>query len=53
MRLFSNINRVTRRHEPGSVTGAALLVAGTTVGAGILAMPAATQAREQHMLLGL
>jgi tyrosine-specific transport protein len=30
------------RHAPGSVAGAAALVAGTTVGAGILALPAAT-----------
>uniref|UniRef100_A0A0A8YA82 Tyrosine-specific transport protein, putative n=1 Tax=Arundo donax TaxID=35708 RepID=A0A0A8YA82_ARUDO len=42
-RLFSNLNRATMEHEPGSVTGAIFLVAGTTVGAGILAIPAVTQ----------
>ena len=31
------------RHEPGSVLGAVSLVAGTTVGAGILALPAVTR----------
>lgn len=31
------------KHEPGSVTSAVFLVAGTTVGAGILAIPAVTQ----------
>jgi tyrosine-specific transport protein len=30
------------RHEPGTVLGAMTLVAGTTVGAGILALPAIT-----------
>ena len=29
-------------HEPGSVFGAAALVSGTTIGAGILALPTAT-----------
>ncbi|KAJ0726586.1 putative amino acid/polyamine transporter 2 [Helianthus annuus] len=42
-RLFSNLNRATLQREPGSVTGSVLLVAGTTVGAGILAIPAVTQ----------
>ena len=48
-RLFSNLatvnsadGRVVLRHEPGSVQGAIALVAGTTVGAGILALPAVT-----------
>lgn len=41
-RLFSNLNPATLRHEPGTVWGAASLVAGTTVGAGILALPAVT-----------
>ena len=44
-RLFSNVNPATLRHEPGSVLGAAALVAGTTVGAGILALPYATRVR--------
>uniref|UniRef100_A0A0D9X2J7 Amino acid transporter transmembrane domain-containing protein n=1 Tax=Leersia perrieri TaxID=77586 RepID=A0A0D9X2J7_9ORYZ len=42
-RLFSNLNQATMEHEPGSVTSAIFLVAGTTVGAGILAIPAVTQ----------
>ncbi|KAM0867829.1 hypothetical protein ACQ4PT_041728 [Festuca glaucescens] len=42
-RLFSNVNQATMKHEPGSVIGSILLVAGTTVGAGILAIPAVTQ----------
>ncbi|KAF3326217.1 Tyrosine-specific transport protein [Carex littledalei] len=42
-RLFSNVNQVTMKHEPGSVTSGIFLVAGTTVGAGILAIPAVTQ----------
>ncbi|GAQ79764.1 Tryptophan or tyrosine transporter protein [Klebsormidium nitens] len=42
-RLWSNVNGGTLRHEPGSLVGAILLVAGTTVGAGILAIPAVTQ----------
>ena len=41
--LFCNLNPQTCQHEPGSVWGGALLVAGTTVGAGILALPAVTQ----------
>lgn len=45
-RLFSALNPGTLRHEPGSVLGAAALVAGTTVGAGILALPYATQVRS-------
>ncbi|KAK9810442.1 hypothetical protein WJX72_010819 [[Myrmecia] bisecta] len=43
-RLFSKVNPHTLRHEPGSVFGAACLVAGTTVGAGILALPVAAEA---------
>ncbi|KAL2636264.1 hypothetical protein R1flu_007743 [Riccia fluitans] len=42
-RLFSNLNRATLKHEPGDVLSAAFLVAGTTIGAGILAIPAVTQ----------
>ncbi|KAI4967656.1 tyrosine-specific transport protein-like isoform X1 [Hordeum vulgare subsp. vulgare] len=42
-RLFSNVNKATMKHEPGSITGSIFLVAGTTVGAGILAIPAVTQ----------
>ncbi|XP_011035036.1 PREDICTED: uncharacterized protein LOC105132981 isoform X2 [Populus euphratica] len=42
-RLFSNLNQVTLKREPGSLSSAILLVAGTTVGAGILAIPAVTQ----------
>ncbi|KAI5433427.1 hypothetical protein KIW84_020631, partial [Lathyrus oleraceus] len=42
-RLFSNINQVTLKREPGSLSSAIFLVAGTTVGAGILAIPAVTQ----------
>ncbi|XP_076882578.1 uncharacterized protein LOC143531077 [Bidens hawaiensis] len=42
-RLFSNLNPATLQRQPGSVTGSVLLVAGTTVGAGILAIPAVTQ----------
>ncbi|CAN6226452.1 unnamed protein product [Urochloa humidicola] len=42
-RLFSNLNQATMKHEPGSLTSAIFLVAGTTVGAGILAIPAVTQ----------
>ncbi|KAG2647357.1 tyrosine-specific transport protein-like isoform X2 [Panicum virgatum] len=42
-RLFSNLNQATMEHEPGSLTSAIFLVAGTTVGAGILAIPAVTQ----------
>ncbi|KAI9402148.1 hypothetical protein POPTR_001G224950v4 [Populus trichocarpa] len=42
-RLFSNLNQVTLKREPGSLSSAILLVAGTTIGAGILAIPAVTQ----------
>ncbi|KAK7846005.1 hypothetical protein CFP56_008487, partial [Quercus suber] len=42
-RLFSNLNQATLKREPGSLTSAIFLVAGTTVGAGILAIPAVTQ----------
>ncbi|KAF4371026.1 hypothetical protein G4B88_002955 [Cannabis sativa] len=42
-RLFSNLNQVTFKREPGSLSSAIFLVAGTTVGAGILALPAVTQ----------
>ena len=47
-RLFSALNPSTLRHEPGSVFGAAALVSGTTVGAGILALPYATQVPEAN-----
>ncbi|WIA32010.1 hypothetical protein OEZ86_002863 [Tetradesmus obliquus] len=40
--MFSNLNR-DLKHDPGSVFGSAMLVAGTTIGAGILALPAVTQ----------
>ena len=40
-RLFSNLGP-DLRHSPGSTAGAAALVAGTTVGAGILALPTVT-----------
>ncbi|CAL9148397.1 unnamed protein product [Musa hybrid cultivar] len=51
-RLFSNLNQATMKRVPsknpqmllsGSVTSGILLVAGTTVGAGILDFPAVTQ----------
>lgn len=42
-RLFSNLNEANLQHEPGSLTSAILLIAGTTIGAGILAIPAVTQ----------
>ena len=45
-RLFSNLDPKTFAHQPGSVWGATLMVAGTTVGAGILALPAVTQVRR-------
>lgn len=43
-RLFSNIefNGDKLLHQPGSVLGSTALVAGTTVGAGILALPTVT-----------
>lgn len=49
-RLWSNLNPETMKHEPGSVFGAAALVAGTTVGAGILALPAVTQVDSSVLL---
>ncbi|KAL1189217.1 hypothetical protein V5N11_032630 [Cardamine amara subsp. amara] len=42
-RLFSNLNPSTLKQESGSLSSAIFLVAGTTVGAGILAIPAVTQ----------
>ncbi|OAY57905.1 tyrosine-specific transport protein [Manihot esculenta] len=42
-RLFSNLNQATLKREPGSLSSAIFLVAGTTVGAGILAIPAVTE----------
>ncbi|XP_027158294.1 uncharacterized protein LOC113759853 isoform X2 [Coffea eugenioides] len=42
-RLFSNLNQATLKRDPGSLSSAIFLVAGTTVGAGILAIPAVTQ----------
>ncbi|CAL8461729.1 g1260 [Coccomyxa elongata] len=41
-RLFSNLDS-TLAHQRGSVAGASILVAGTTIGAGILAVPYTTQ----------
>jgi tyrosine-specific transport protein len=43
-RLFSNLELYGNKlnHQPGSVLGSTALVAGTTVGAGILALPAVT-----------
>ena len=43
-RLFSNLTLEgdQLKHQPGSAIGATALVAGTTVGAGILALPAVT-----------
>ncbi len=43
-RLFSNmeINSDGTHHQPGSILGSTALIAGTTVGAGILALPAVT-----------
>lgn len=43
-RLFSNLefNGKKLQHQPGSILGSVALVAGTTVGAGILALPAFT-----------
>jgi tyrosine-specific transport protein len=50
-RLFSSLKysvledgKLSARHAAGSVLGAAALVAGTTVGAGVLALPSATAA---------
>ncbi|XP_024530937.1 uncharacterized protein LOC9646664 [Selaginella moellendorffii] len=42
-RLFSNVNEATLKHEPGSLVSAIFLVAGTTIGAGVLAIPAVTE----------
>ncbi|XP_042002042.1 tyrosine-specific transport protein isoform X1 [Salvia splendens] len=42
-RLFSNLNQATLKREPGSLSSSIFLVAGTTIGAGILAIPAVTQ----------
>ncbi|KAK9835560.1 hypothetical protein WJX74_002929 [Apatococcus lobatus] len=42
-RLFSNIDPSELTHRPGTVFASATLVAGTTVGAGILALPYSTQ----------
>ena len=52
-RLWSNLNPETMKHEPRSVFGAAALVAGTTVGAGILALPAVTQVLMSDMMTGV
>lgn len=43
-RLFSNVSFDGKKfiHKPGSVIGSTALIAGTTVGAGILALPAVT-----------
>jgi tyrosine-specific transport protein len=43
-RLFSNLEQDGNKlsHQPGSILGSTALVAGTTVGAGILALPAVT-----------
>ena len=43
-RLFSNLSFDKNKliHKPGSVVGSTALIAGTTVGAGILALPAVT-----------
>eukprot|EP00586_Coscinodiscus_wailesii_P010416 CAMPEP_0172500696 /NCGR_PEP_ID=MMETSP1066-20121228/141987_1 /TAXON_ID=671091 /ORGANISM="Coscinodiscus wailesii, Strain CCMP2513" /LENGTH=328 /DNA_ID=CAMNT_0013275069 /DNA_START=168 /DNA_END=1150 /DNA_ORIENTATION=- len=45
-RLFSNLNydksRSSLTHNPGSTLGAASLIAGTAIGAGVLAIPTAT-----------
>lgn len=43
-RLFSNLAHNGQRlsHQPGSIVGSTALIAGTTIGAGILALPAFT-----------
>ncbi len=46
--LYSNLNPRTHVHEPGTLWGATLLVTGTTVGAGILALPAITQVHRDE-----
>jgi tyrosine-specific transport protein len=50
-RIFSSLQykkteegKMLAKHAPGSVLGAAALIAGTTVGAGVLALPTATAA---------
>ena len=43
-RLFSNLDAETLKHRPGNLVGSVSLVAGTTVGAGVLALPAVTEA---------
>ena len=40
-------------HQPGTVLGCAALVAGTTIGAGVLALPAATQVRAAALAAAL
>uniref|UniRef100_A0A7S4WB93 Amino acid transporter transmembrane domain-containing protein n=1 Tax=Ditylum brightwellii TaxID=49249 RepID=A0A7S4WB93_9STRA len=40
--ISSEHGKMTATHAPGSVMGAAALVAGTTIGAGIIALPTAT-----------
>ena len=40
---WSNLDPDELVHRPGSVFGAAVLVAGTTIGAGILALPEVTK----------
>ena len=46
-RRWSNLKSESSRlvHRPGTVLGSAVLVAGTTIGAGILALPAVTHVR--------
>ncbi|OSX80505.1 hypothetical protein BU14_0051s0025 [Porphyra umbilicalis] len=41
-RAYSNVDPVAFQRRPGSTAAAAALVAGTTVGAGVLALPAVT-----------
>ncbi|GAB0490179.1 hypothetical protein MMPV_001411 [Pyropia vietnamensis] len=41
-RAYSNVDPITFQRLPGSLLGASALVTGTTVGAGVLAMPAVT-----------
>eukprot|EP00798_Chlamydomonas_sp_ICE-L_P025958 gene25958-11642_t len=41
-RMFSNLNPKTLAHDPSSLVSSVLLIAGTTVGAGMLALPAVT-----------
>ena len=45
-RLYSTLDPKTLAHQPGSVFGCAALVAGTTVGAGILALPYTTEVQH-------